>query len=149
MRTATPIRMRPKSGPKHVTLIDGGTNIVDTSAAATAHFINGQQSTQTIVDLRYVRQVRLIGVRRATAGAAGYTVELMATTAYEGTPGNFHTLGTSAVSVNASAASSLVNTGWVNILGTYRIEGAVICPIASGGNGSASPNWGIIAAEFR
>ena len=142
--------IRGRSRPRlRVTFIDGGANIVDTNAALAAHFIATQQSMQTITDLRPFKEVRLIGVRRATAGVAAYSVELMATTAFEPTPGNFLTMGMSAISVNASAASSFINTGWVNILPAYRVESAVICPIASGGDGVADPNWGIVAAEFR
>lgn len=147
MGVFAPVRRRPRRMFR-VTFVDAR-NLVDTDAAAAEHFVGGLASMQTETDLRYVRQARLVGVRRATAGAAGYTVELQAALTYQGTAGNFSPLGTSAISVNASAASAIVDTGWVNISPTYRVEQVIVCPIASGGDGVVDPNWGVIAAEFR
>lgn len=147
MRTATPVRMRPKSGPRSATFLVG-TNDVDTDAAAAAHFINALSSMQTVVDLSNVREARLTGTRRATAGAAGYTIELKYATAYTAAAGSFLQLGVTAISANASAANAIVDTGWVRITPAARTS-VVVSPIASGGDGASDPNWGVVRADFR
>lgn len=141
--------IRDRSRPRQrVTFMGGGTNVADTNGAAAAHFLNGLFSMQTQVDLAGMREARLVAVRRATAGAAGYTVELMYSAAVNLTPGNFLTLGKSAISANAETGSTSIDTGWFQILPAARTN-VFVCPILTSGNGVADPNWGVIAAEFR
>lgn len=147
MSTMTPVRLRPVSAARRVTFLDGG-NQTDSSAAAAEHFINTLPSTQCVVDLRNMRECRLVVLRRGQAAAAGYTMELKYAPAYEGTASNTLTIGQSAVSMNVSTASTLHQTGWIRLLSAARGD-VVVVPIASGGNGSASPNVGLVYAEFR
>ncbi len=147
MSTMTPVRLRPVSASRRVTFFDGG-NTADTNAAAAAHFIGGIQSAQNQADLRHMRECRLVVLRRPAAAAAGYTIELKYLAAYSSTPADFATIGREAVSVNAVDANTMYETGWVRLLSAARGD-VVVVPIASGGNGSASPNVGLVYAEFR
>ena len=145
--TSPPLHLTPRAAPRSAVFLDG-VNTADTNAASSAHFVNGLASTQQLADLRFMRQARLMGTRRSTAGATNYAVELMYAEAYEGSPGNFLTLGKTAISVAAATGSVIVDTGWVDILRVARKE-IVVCPIFSGGDGAADPNWGVIVAWFR
>lgn len=145
MSTVTPVRLRPAI--RRATFLDGS-NLTDSSAAAAEHYINSVESVQNRVDLRRMRECRLVVVRRGNAAAAGYTVELKYSTAYQATASNLVTIGQSAVSVNASGKNAIHETGWVRLLSAARAD-VVVAPVASGGNGTASPNVGLVYAEFR
>lgn len=146
MSTVTPVRLRPVSASRRVTFLDGG-NTNDTNAASAAHYINGIASTQSVVDLRNMRECRLVVLRRGNPAAAGYTIELKYSTAYE-VATNLLTIGQSAVSFNASGQNTIHKTGWIRLLSAARAD-VVVAPVASGGDGSASPNVGLVYAEFR
>ena len=105
---------------------------------------------QTIVPLSTATYGRLIVHRRATASGSGTDViELMYQTSRQSAASGMLTMGTSAIGVACNAADTVTDSGWIALAAGAKIDSCYVCPIASGGNGSANVNYGKIEAWFK
>lgn len=122
-----------------------------TNLPAAAQFYSGSAGYlySCKADLSSYTQVRLIGTKGATTGAAGTKIILRYITTFSTTVGSWSDIGTSEVSVAGDvSAGTVLDTGWINLATLAKSE-VFFCLITSGGDGAADPVFGNFYSQFK
>lgn len=99
-------------------------------------------------DLTYYTQARIQCLMAATPGSAGSKVRALYYTSADATIGNYLTLGSSEVEVTCDAASTLTDSGWINLVAGAKAD-VWIALAGISGNGTADPVFQHIWIMFR
>lgn len=92
------------------------------------------------LDLRPVRQVRLLGrIKTASASANTPVIKVKYYTAFSTTVGDYLALGESAVQFSIFTGQTYGDSGWITIANGARIDGAFVALMSQGGDGAADP----------
>jgi hypothetical protein len=120
------------------------------SMPAAVTFFDNSTGFVTQADLTAYNQVRLIVNKQATAGAASSKIILryQATTGSPFTASSYSDIGTSEVSVNVNVANQILVDGWVDMVSGAK-DDVWVTILGIDGDGTVSPQFGNIYAEFR
>jgi len=83
-----------------------------------------------------------------TAGNSGSILVLRYSTTYTQNVNLWSTIGTSSVQVSINVTNSFLETAWIDLVAGAKGD-VFLSVLGSGGNGSISPVFGMITAEFR
>lgn len=120
------------------------------SMPAAVTFFDNSTGFVTQADLTAYNQVRLIVNKQATAGAASSKIILryQATSGSPFTASSYSDIGTSEVSVAVNVANNILVTSWINMVSGAK-DDVWITILGIDGDGTTSPQFGNIYAEFR
>jgi len=110
---------------------------------------SGGRSTTTKIDLTNYSQVRfMVNKTTTTAGVAGSILSLKYNTTYSTSDTGYSTIGTSAVQVAIDVSTGYLDTGWIDLAAGAKAD-VFVTVTGTGGNGSTSPSFGNIVAQFK
>jgi hypothetical protein len=99
-------------------------------------------------DLRNFTQARLVHRRGTTAGATGSKIIVRYRTgAASDTPTDYSDFSTE-LSVPLTGTNANVDSGWIDLPAAAKAD-VFLALLGSGGNGTASPTFGVIELQFR
>lgn len=140
------------AGPLPVTVAlnaNASAGLTWTSLPSSATFFPGTARNIIRLDLGQFTQARIIVDVLGTACTAGTHIGLDYATTAPFTFGSYAAIGTSAVQVTCPSTSSVADSGWVNLTAGAKVANAYVAAVGSGGDGSTSPVFGGVWAEFQ
>ena len=132
---------------------DAGANFTLTNSPLAERFAGNSPRHILLADLAGYTQVRFVAVViTASASANTPTLRLRYYTAWDATFANYLQIGASghaALSLFTGTASTLQDTGWLDLASGAKANGVALCLGELGGDAAADPALGWVAAMFR
>lgn len=139
-----------KSGCNIDALPNIGTGVTWTNMPSALTWFSGVSTVRPYWprDLTYFTQARIIALMAGTPGVSGSKVRALYSTSHDLTIGNYLTLGSSEVQVTVDAASTVTDSGWINLVTGAKAD-VWIGLAGIDGNGAADPIFQHIWIQFR
>jgi hypothetical protein len=114
------------------------------------NFFDSNRSYVTQADISTFNQVRLVVNKQGVAGANGSKIILryQLNSGAPFTESSYSNIGVTEVSVNINTTDTILTTSWIN-LASGAFNDVFIALMGSGGDGTVSPVFGNIYADFR
>ena len=140
----------PSGGGAPLYRVDFNSGVAETwgSMPSALSFFDGSTAFITAAELTNFTQVRFMVNKLGTAGNSGSILVLRYSTTYTQNVNLWSTIGTSSVQVSINVTNSFLETAWIDLVAGAKGD-VFLSVLGSGGNGSISPVFGMITAEFR